>query len=207
MARAIAAGVNYFDTAVQYGDGESEKNLGRVLRKLKPAGAVVGTKVRLPPGGSAASPTPSRIARRQSDAIAPRAGRHPSPAQRDHHGGGGAERRRGARRSGAGVRAAAPHGKLRFLGMTGGRRHGRAPSGDRCRRLRQRADRLQHAQSVRGRRIAGELSGPGLRPAVRSHRGGRRASSPSACSPAARCPARPSVTRSRARRPSRSVRP
>jgi aryl-alcohol dehydrogenase-like predicted oxidoreductase len=50
VARALAAGVNYFDTAVQYGDGESEKNLGRVLRKLKPANAIVGTKVRLPPG-------------------------------------------------------------------------------------------------------------------------------------------------------------
>src|ERR1700687_1169660 len=49
-AGAIAAGVNYFDTAVQYGDGESEKNLGRVLQKLKPADVVVGTKVRLPPG-------------------------------------------------------------------------------------------------------------------------------------------------------------
>jgi aryl-alcohol dehydrogenase-like predicted oxidoreductase len=50
IARAIAAGVNYFDTAVQYGDGESEKNLGRVLQKLKPANVVVGTKVRLLPG-------------------------------------------------------------------------------------------------------------------------------------------------------------
>jgi len=49
IARAIAAGVNYFDTAVQYGNGESEKNLGRVLQKLKPADVVVGTKVRLPP--------------------------------------------------------------------------------------------------------------------------------------------------------------
>jgi aryl-alcohol dehydrogenase-like predicted oxidoreductase len=49
IARAIAAGVNYFDTAVQYGDGESERNLGRVLQRLKPANAVVGTKVRLPP--------------------------------------------------------------------------------------------------------------------------------------------------------------
>src|SRR4030081_3259889 len=49
MATAIAAGVNYFDTAVQYGDGESEKNLGRVLQKLKPANVVVGTKVRIPP--------------------------------------------------------------------------------------------------------------------------------------------------------------
>ena len=29
IARAIAAGVNYFDAAVQYGDGESEKNRGR----------------------------------------------------------------------------------------------------------------------------------------------------------------------------------
>jgi aryl-alcohol dehydrogenase-like predicted oxidoreductase len=48
IARAIDAGVNYFDTAVQYGNGESEKNLGRILQKLKPANAVVGTKVRLP---------------------------------------------------------------------------------------------------------------------------------------------------------------
>src|SRR3984957_1902736 len=48
IARAIAAGVNYFDTAVQYGNGESEKNLGRVLQTLKPANAIVGTKVRLP---------------------------------------------------------------------------------------------------------------------------------------------------------------
>jgi L-galactose dehydrogenase/L-glyceraldehyde 3-phosphate reductase len=50
VARALDAGVNYFDTAVQYGNGESEKNLGRILGKLKPANAVVGTKVRLQPG-------------------------------------------------------------------------------------------------------------------------------------------------------------
>ena len=49
IARALAAGVNYFDTAVQYGNGESENNLGRVLKRLRPANAVVGTKVRLPP--------------------------------------------------------------------------------------------------------------------------------------------------------------
>jgi len=48
ITRAIAAGVNYFDTAVQYGNGESEKNLGRILQRLKPPNAVVGTKVRLP---------------------------------------------------------------------------------------------------------------------------------------------------------------
>src|SRR5262249_23299243 len=49
VARALDAGVNYFDTAVQYGNGASETNLGRVLSKLKPKNAVVGTKVRLPP--------------------------------------------------------------------------------------------------------------------------------------------------------------
>lgn len=50
VARAIEAGVNYFDTAVLYGDGESERNLGRILQKLKPADAIIGTKVRIPPG-------------------------------------------------------------------------------------------------------------------------------------------------------------
>jgi aryl-alcohol dehydrogenase-like predicted oxidoreductase len=49
VARALDVGVNYVDTAVLYGDGESEKNLGRVLQKLKPAHAIVGTKVRIPP--------------------------------------------------------------------------------------------------------------------------------------------------------------
>jgi aryl-alcohol dehydrogenase-like predicted oxidoreductase len=49
VARAIAAGVNYFDTAVLYGDGASERNLGRVLQTLKPANVIVGTKVRVPP--------------------------------------------------------------------------------------------------------------------------------------------------------------
>ena len=45
-ARAIDVGVNYFDTAPDYGSGESERVLGRVLRALK-ADVVVGTKVRL----------------------------------------------------------------------------------------------------------------------------------------------------------------
>ncbi len=46
VARALEVGVNYFDTAAMYGNGESEKNLGRVLAKLKPD-VVVGTKVRI----------------------------------------------------------------------------------------------------------------------------------------------------------------
>jgi len=49
IAHAMESGVNYFDTAVQYGNGESEKNLGRILQKLKPASIAVGTKVRLQP--------------------------------------------------------------------------------------------------------------------------------------------------------------
>jgi aryl-alcohol dehydrogenase-like predicted oxidoreductase len=48
IGRALEVGVNYFDTAVQYGNGESEKNLGRILKTLKPKDAVVGTKVKLP---------------------------------------------------------------------------------------------------------------------------------------------------------------
>jgi aryl-alcohol dehydrogenase-like predicted oxidoreductase len=46
VARAIEAGINYFDTAPLYGDGQSEVNLGAVLRELR-AEVVVGTKVRL----------------------------------------------------------------------------------------------------------------------------------------------------------------
>jgi aryl-alcohol dehydrogenase-like predicted oxidoreductase len=50
IARALEAGITYFDTAPSYGDGESERNLGRVLKTLRPGGGVVlGTKVRLPP--------------------------------------------------------------------------------------------------------------------------------------------------------------
>ena len=52
IARALDAGVNYFDTAVQYGNGVSEANLGRILAKLKPRDAIVGTKVRLPAGST-----------------------------------------------------------------------------------------------------------------------------------------------------------
>jgi aryl-alcohol dehydrogenase-like predicted oxidoreductase len=39
-------GINYFDTAPSYGDGQSERNLGLVLKELRPQ-VYVGTKVRL----------------------------------------------------------------------------------------------------------------------------------------------------------------
>ncbi len=94
VARAIAVGVNYFDTAAQYGNGESEKNLGRVLQRLKPANAVVGTKVRVPSAdfGRIADAVTKSL-RRQSGATSPRSRRYLPPAQCDHRD----RRRRGAR--------------------------------------------------------------------------------------------------------------
>ena len=46
VARAIELGINYFDTAPAYGDGQSETNLGRVLQELS-ADVYVGTKFRV----------------------------------------------------------------------------------------------------------------------------------------------------------------
>jgi aryl-alcohol dehydrogenase-like predicted oxidoreductase len=48
VTRAMEAGINYFDTAPSYGNGQSEQNLGEVLRELK-ANVYVGTKVRVTP--------------------------------------------------------------------------------------------------------------------------------------------------------------
>ncbi len=48
VARAIELGVTYFDTAVAYGDGRSETNLGRVLARLH-ADVIVGTKFTIRP--------------------------------------------------------------------------------------------------------------------------------------------------------------
>ena len=75
VARALEVGVNYFDTAWQYGNGESEKNLGRILKKLKPADVVVGTKVRLPGadfgriGAAIAASLDASLARLQLDCV------------------------------------------------------------------------------------------------------------------------------------------
>ena len=48
VGMARDAGINYFDTAVQYGNGASETNLGRIFGGRKPADVAVGTKVRVP---------------------------------------------------------------------------------------------------------------------------------------------------------------
>lgn len=48
VARALELGINYFDTAPSYGDGQSERHLGQALRALR-ANVYVGTKFRLAP--------------------------------------------------------------------------------------------------------------------------------------------------------------
>ena len=46
VRRALESGINYFDTAPQYGQGQSEINLGQLLKELR-ANPFVATKVRL----------------------------------------------------------------------------------------------------------------------------------------------------------------
>jgi aryl-alcohol dehydrogenase-like predicted oxidoreductase len=72
--RALELGINYFDTAQMYGNGQSETNLGRVLRALKPD-CYVGTKVRLPPtergriGQAIAASLEASLKRLQRDSV------------------------------------------------------------------------------------------------------------------------------------------
>ena len=86
IARALEAGINYFDTAAMYGNGESEKNLGRVLAKLKPD-VIVGTKVRIPSASFGRIGTAvAEIVGSQPEAYGARTGGHLPPAQRHHVG-------------------------------------------------------------------------------------------------------------------------
>lgn len=60
VARALELGINYFDTAASYGGGESEKNLGAVLRSLGLVARLgtdlhVGTKFSVAGAGDVAS--------------------------------------------------------------------------------------------------------------------------------------------------------
>jgi aryl-alcohol dehydrogenase-like predicted oxidoreductase len=74
VVRALEIGVNYFDTAAQYGNGRSETNLGRIWKSLKP-NAYVGTKVRLPPtergkiGGAIAAALEQSLTRLQMERV------------------------------------------------------------------------------------------------------------------------------------------
>src|SRR4029453_9914242 len=51
VRRGVDAGINYFDTASSYGNGESERNLGATLKAVG-VRPYVGTKFRLEPADS-----------------------------------------------------------------------------------------------------------------------------------------------------------
>ena len=74
VARAMELGINYFDTAPSYGDGQSETNLGRVLKELS-ADVYVGTKFRVTtrePGrikGNAIASVEESLARLQREQV------------------------------------------------------------------------------------------------------------------------------------------
>jgi aryl-alcohol dehydrogenase-like predicted oxidoreductase len=202
IARAIEAGVNYFDTAVQYGDGESEKNLGRILQKLKPANVAVGTKVRLQPsefGRIADAVTRSlegSLARLNLDRVDIF---HLHNAITETEGGSALSGRQVLHEVVPAFERLRQQGKIRFLGITA--------VGDTA-ALHQVIDAraFDSAQVVynmlnpsAGEQLPDGCSITPRRPAS--------AWSASVCSRAARCRARPSVTRLRVRRPRRSVRP
>ena len=72
VARALDAGITYFDTAPSYGDGRSEENLGAILGELRAWRRVaVGTKVRLQPADLA---DPAAAIRRSCEASLRRLG-------------------------------------------------------------------------------------------------------------------------------------
>ena len=102
-----------------YGDGQSETNLGRVLQKLKPAGVVVGTKVRVPPGEVIAEAITKSLegslARLRLERVDILHLHNPITAT---GGGSSLSVRPGARRGGAGVRTPAGAGKIRFSGIS-----------------------------------------------------------------------------------------
>ncbi len=176
VARALEAGVNYFDTAAMYGNGESEKNLGRVLAKLKPD-VVVGTKVRIPSAdfgridaavAGSLEASLQRMGREQVDIF------HLHNAITTNGGGESLSAKIGAGRSRARVRETAPTGQDTVPRNHRRRRHRGAASGDRRARIRQCTGQLQHAEPERRIRSAGRLSGAGLRRDVRPHAGSRR---------------------------------
>jgi L-galactose dehydrogenase/L-glyceraldehyde 3-phosphate reductase len=74
IGRAIDHGITYFDTAYAYGEGVSERNLGRALKALR-ASPTVGTKVRVYPhqrddiGGTVTASLEGSLARLGLDCV------------------------------------------------------------------------------------------------------------------------------------------
>ena len=164
---ALDAGVNYFDTAVQYGAGVSETNLGRILGAYRPAGITIGTKVRVPSANTGA------IAKTIGDSLDGSLQR----LKMDHvdifhlHNPITSGRRRrnapASRRSRNEVipafEALRRSGKTRFLGITAIGDTEVLTSDYRWRTDPKCPGQLQHAEPLGRCRLATKLSGPRLR--------------------------------------------
>lgn len=66
IQNALDAGIDWFDTAAQYGDGKSEENLGRILREIG-ASPRVSTKFRLDTADL--SDIPGQVEQRVNDSL------------------------------------------------------------------------------------------------------------------------------------------
>jgi len=122
VARALDAGITYFDTAPSYGDGRSEESLGRALTDLGAWGrVVVGTKVNVSPAAVSDAATAVKTSLRQS---IKRLGRDHVDLLQLHSriGGGGDRGLSSADVAGAvaeAMRAAVSEGLVRHVGITG----------------------------------------------------------------------------------------
>ena len=124
---AVELGINYFDTAPQYGDGRSETNLGPVLARL-PAGTIVATKVTIGPD---VLKDPEDLVRASVERSLRRLGRDridvlqvhtPITVRRDDPGRGwsiGVEDVLAPRGIAEAIEAVRARGLVRFLGFTG----------------------------------------------------------------------------------------
>ncbi len=121
VARALEAGVTYFDTAPSYGNGRSEESLGRALRDLGAwDSVVVGTKVTLSAGDLS---DPEAAVKASIEESLARLGRDNVDLLQLHSRIGGGERGlRAGEVAGAvaeGMRAVTRAGLARHIGVTG----------------------------------------------------------------------------------------
>jgi aryl-alcohol dehydrogenase-like predicted oxidoreductase len=122
VTRAVDAGITYFDTAADYGQGRSEENLGRVMRELGLWSRVtVGTKARLSADDLA---DPSGAFRRSLEASLARLGRDNVDVFYLHNpialtSGAGVDLRHALGAVAAGLQALVDAGLVRHAGFTG----------------------------------------------------------------------------------------
>ena len=175
VARALELGINYFDTAQMYGNGEI-----RAQSRPRAEGAEARCLCRHEGAAAADRTGPDRrsdrgLARRQPAAAAARSCRSVPVSQRDRRDDFGREfqRRHRARRGRAGLRAAARAGQMPLYRHYREWRDRRAAPGRQCLRLRYRPGQLQSVEPEPGGAGAGGLSGAGLPQSARPSAGRR----------------------------------